>query len=286
VATCLPPQSRRWLPILAALLAISDHYVASAAAEDSLPVRFRAEVWDFYQNNADGSDENKVDLRFYQTARLLHGGLLTIREDLPIITTDKTGPQNSNGEWLTGIGDAFVQALIATPEVATNLSLEFGGRLVFPTGGLPPFGTGNYQVAPTVAANLRIPDFASGLEISPTARYFTSFAAAYDGASPVPKLELFPKVAVGLNEAWSVGLWLENPIVYDDLTNEWFVPLDAMITGRLTDRLVVAIGGAVKLIDDYPQYDQMVYGRLSVRFLSSDIRNWTPVVRENWPPSS
>lgn len=234
----------------------------AAAAE----LRLRAQFWDFFQWHADGSQQNKLDVRLFQDLSLGGGWHLNLREDLPVLTTDKIGTDNPKGTWRTGIGDAFVQALLVTPEVLPGTTLEFGFRFVFPTGGLSPFGGGTYQFGPMAAVSYRLDEVADGLVLSPTLRYLFSVAKADEQAKRVRRLQLYPRASLDLGEDWTLGLWIENPMVLDTPTGEWFVPLDVMLTWRAAEHLHLRLGGATALVDALPQYEHMVYGRLSFSF--------------------
>jgi len=257
------PRRPRWHCVLVLLLLAA---VAASPARAEEGLRLRTQLWDFFQWNADGSQTNKLDVRLYQDLALGGGWSLTLREDLPVLTTSKPGTDNPEGAWRTGIGDAFVQALFTTPEVLPATSLQVGFRLLFPTGGLSPFGGGTYQFGPMAAINYHLPEVAEGLVLSPTARYMMSFAKADPKAKQVRQLQLYPRAELKLADRWSLGLWVENPMLFDRLTGDWFVPLDVMVTYDVAKHVVLRLGGATALVDSLPQYNHMVYGRLSFSF--------------------
>jgi len=55
-------------------------------------------------------------------------------------------------------------------------------------------------------------------------------------------------------------------MAYNPASGGWFVPLDAMVTHRLTKNLVLAIGASKQLFQTYKQYDWMGYGKVSLNF--------------------
>ncbi len=245
-------------------LALIAAIAAGAHADDA--VQFSGQILNFYQWNQDDSETDKLDLRVYQDIALGDGWHLRLREDLPIVITDKTGHDNRDGNWSTHIGDAFLQAVVTTPEIAANTTLEFGLRTVFPTGGLSPFGKGSWQLGPMAGISHRIPDIAEGLAIAPTGRYLFSVAKAYDDAADFRQWQLYPRLELSLPDKWEIGLWVENPIIYDDVTDRWFVPLDLMLTHRLEGPLSLGLGFATAIVDRQPEYKHMIYGRLAIRF--------------------
>lgn len=256
---------KRWrIGVCGVLLAAA---IGSAEADEPTPVvQFSAHVLNFYQWNQDDSELNKLDVRLYQDFALGDGWHLRLREDVPIVTTDKIGHDNEDGNWSTNIGDAFLQAVVTTPEIAENTTLEFGLRTVFPTGGLSPFGDGSWQLGPQAGISHRFPNVADGLVIAPTARYLFSVHKAYDDADSYKQWQLYPRAELSFGDKWEIGLWLENPIIYDNVTNRWFVPLDVMVTHRFEGPISLAAGYATAIIDRQPEYKHMVYGRFTIRF--------------------
>jgi hypothetical protein len=142
--------------------------------------------------------------------------------------------------------------------------MSAGVRLVFPTGGSSPFGGNQYQWAPTISANYAIPEHRVSLGL--TARYFMSYHSVREGGPKVRKLDLFPGVTFGLPDDWSLAFYPENPITYNDETNKWFVPIDAMLIKRLSKTMEFGFGGAYRIVDDDPQYKWIVNGRLTFYF--------------------
>ncbi len=135
-------------------------------------------------------------------------------------------------------------------------------RLVWPTGGSPPFGDGQYQWAPALYLSYRRPDIGYGMTFYPLARYFMSYHADIAGASEIRKLDLYPMVIFDLPNLWFIALYPESPIVYNEITDQWFVPFEAMAGKKISERLHVGFGGAVKLGGGYPQYKYLIEARI------------------------
>ena len=231
-------------------------------AQERLPVRF--DNWLYFQRNTDDSERWQYRPRVYAPFSLGSGWTFTQRADFPIYYTNRAGPENSDGGWKAGIGDWFVEETLGTPELAKNTKASVGVRFVFPTGGLSPFGSGQYQWAPTVSMSYAMPD--AGLTLSPIARYFMSYHASEDAAAKVRRLDLYPTVTQRIAQGWSVSFYNENAISYNDITNKWFVPIDAMLIRRASKDLEYGLGAAYGIKKDDPQYKSMVYGRLTLYF--------------------
>ena len=102
--------------------------------------------------------------------------------------------------------------------------------------------------------------------ISPFARYFMSYHATEPGAARIRRLDLFPTLTLGLPDDWSLAFYPENPISYNDVTNKWFVPIDAMLIKRFSKTVEFGFGGAYALVKDDPQYQYIINARLTFYF--------------------
>lgn len=154
-----------------------------------------------FRNNSEVSDysqQGKASLRLYQPFALYSGRRLTKREDIRGIDTNQTGQDNRSGQWRSNIGDIFVQATLATPEMAPGLKANLGLRVEFPTGGLKPFGDGRYQVAPHFGLDSTLPGSASFMTFSPLARYFQTFGDMPPHGTDISQIHFYPTVKVRL----------------------------------------------------------------------------------------
>lgn len=233
-----------------------------AIAQDARP-EIRFDNWVYFQKNTNDTERWQYRPRFFVPVNLPGGWQLTQRFDFPIFYTDNPGPENPGGGWKSGIGDFFTESTFRTSTVAENLSLTAGVRLVFPTAKGQPFGPEQWQVAPSFGATFLIPEHR--ITIAPLARYFFGFDAP-QGAKGIRRLDLFPAVTFGFPDDWALQFYGENGISYNDNINKWFVPIDVMLIKRVDKNWAFAIGGAYGVVDDDPQYDYQVYGRLTFFF--------------------
>jgi len=225
----------------------------------------RVDNWAYYQRNTDESQQWQYRLRFDIPFRFASGWEFLQRAYLPLLLyTDRTGPANPDGGWKAGIGDWFFDEFFTTPQLANNVRGILGVRFVLPTGGRSPFGSGQYQWAPVVGVAYDIPE--KGLRIAPQARYFMSFHAGEDGAGQVRRLDLYPTVSKALGSGWTLRVYDENPISYNNVSEKWFVPLDAQLVKRARKDLEFAFGAAYGLVRDDPRYLTQAYARVSLYF--------------------
>lgn len=260
-ATKIP--ARLALAVGAPLLAL---VVPAQAQSNWGPVRF--DNWGYFQKNANGSNQWQYRPRVFIPYKFGDDWTFQLRADLPLIYTDATGPGNPAGGYSGGVGNFMIEPIVDTPAVAPNLTLRASLRLVFPSAKPSPFGNDSqYQIAPLVGVTYRMPDTLRGVTISPSARYFWGFDAREPDTTLVSSLNLFPNVTFGLGDQWSLALYPENPIVFNNNTNSWFVPLDFLFVKEWSKTFHFGIGGAFKLGSPAnPSYDYIVNGRLTFFF--------------------
>ena len=239
---------------------------AVSAEEGFGPIRF--DNWGYYQQNANGSVQWQYRPRIYVPYQFENGAVFRQRVDVPMIYTDNTGPGNPGGSFSGGIGNILIESIYDSPEIAPRLSLRTSLRLVFPSPKPSPFGTDNqYQVAPLIGITYRMPEVLRGVVVAPFARYFWGFHATEPNTQLINTLNLYPAVDFRLDENWSLSLYPENAIVYNQNSGTWFVPLDFMFVRTVGKSLQFGIGGAAKLGNPTkPNYDYIIDGRVTYLF--------------------
>jgi hypothetical protein len=257
--------------VLAALIAVCATGRSEAAdpetpASPSHTPAGQAEVWYFHQNTTATSQQDRLTLRLYQPFFFDNGWQITFREDIRGLHTNQVGTDNPNGAWSTHLGDMFAQAALKTPHIAPGLAVDLGLRVFFPTGNLPPFGTGRYQVGPHFGFIWDVPGAAGVVTLAPLVRYMTSFGDQPTHSTETNEVQIHPIIAVKPWTGWAVTFWREHPLILDARTNKWFVPFDVMVSHEILPHLSLSAGVAVSLLADNPQYDNIVYGRVALSF--------------------
>jgi hypothetical protein len=248
--------------VLPALLCLCS--ATGAQAELQTP---HLETWGYWQHDVNGATVWKLQPRLFVPFSFGNGWVFTQRIDVPMVYTNDTGPGNPAGGYSGGIGDAFIEEIFESPEVAKNFSWVSSLRLVFPTGKEAPFGASQYQLAPGLGFKLRAPELMRGVGFAPFARYFWGFDAQVEGVTTIRSLTLFPTATFALGGQWSLALYPENPISYNFRTHKWFVPLDLLFVKQFDASTSVSLGGAVNLgADDGASYRYLVNARLDLRF--------------------
>ncbi len=221
----------------------------------------------YFQKNENGSGQWTYEPRLYVPYQFDNGWTFTQRVDVPLIYTNVSGAGNPGGGWSGGIGDVFIQETFTSPEIAKNLQVTAGVRVLFPTGKQPPFGSSQYQWAPGAGLIYQMPDTGYGITLAPFVRYFSGFAPQYANINETRELDMYPSATFALPEQWSLQFYPENPITYSEQSRTWFVPLDLMLAHKLDKSLELGIGGAWKLGNPSDaSYRYIIDARLIISF--------------------
>jgi hypothetical protein len=87
-----------------------------------------------------------LNLRMDHSLDLAPMWILALRADLPLLAKNPLSSSNPDGDYLSGIGDADVQALIIH-NLDQRWTVGFGARLITPTGD-DTLGSGKWQIMP------------------------------------------------------------------------------------------------------------------------------------------
>jgi len=219
------------------------------------------EFWGYHASQGNGNDADTLKLRYYNPLSLgsWHG---TMRLDTsytavygPQLPAQSAGTFTPNNAMLTiwGGQDGWLA--------------NVGARVLAPLGN-----TGQWLVGPQVSTSYKPAGGGQSVlsDISPLARYMMGFNRKAPTVSSLPPidnhLELYPTVGLNLGSSTQLRFWDENGVVYNSSGGGWFVPIDAMVTQRLSKNLLVAIGGAKQVIQTYQLYNWTVYGKISLSF--------------------
>ena len=188
---------------------------------------------------------------------------LATRLDLPFTLTDQISRDNPFGEWRFGFSDLLLQGLLITPPQG-RWAFAFGTQIIFPTGRTTHFGTGKYQLAPTVAAVAQIPEISRGSFAGLLMREQFSFAGRSDRRG-INDLIIQPLVNINLPDRWFVTVAPEMKV---DLTDHgrFFLPFDLTIGKLVTRTVVVSLQANFPIVHSYRQYDYQFEARIGFFF--------------------
>jgi hypothetical protein len=193
--------------------------------------------------------------------------LLATRTDLPLEAKNSISSSNPNGDYLTGVGDADVQAALIH-NISSRFAFGFGLRMIAPTGD-DALTSGKWQLMPIVGARVGLPEISSGSYFEPLLRYDASVAGDPTKKN-ISNLQFAPMLNIGLPDRWYVTLFPSPDIRinYGDpitgQTGRWFVPFDIRVGKKLSDTIALSLEVGVPILKDYPVYDFKTQLRLNV----------------------
>jgi hypothetical protein len=115
-----------------------------------------------------------LNLRYDHALELAPMWILALRSDLPLLAKNPISSSNPDGNYLYGVGDADVQAVVIR-NLSQRWAVGFGARLFAPTGG-DTFGSGKWRIMPIVGARYALLEINSSSYFEPVVRYDASFA--------------------------------------------------------------------------------------------------------------
>src|SRR6202051_700600 len=116
----------------------------------------------------------QLNLRMDHSLDLAPLWILALRADLPLLAKNPVTSSNPDGDYLSGVGDADVQAIIVH-NLNQRWTVGFGARLITPSGG-DTFGAGKWQIMPVAGVRYELWEINSSSYFEPIVRYDVSVA--------------------------------------------------------------------------------------------------------------
>lgn len=226
------------------------------------------EFWGYHGFDGANNYDNTLTLRYYNP---LEAGDFKgrVRIDTSLVSAYNTDVAGSNSKQYSA-GNTMVTIWGQDKNYLTPLRALIGARVVLPFGNYGQWAVGpqvSWTLTPEEDTLLRVTDF------SPLLRYMYSFDTKNNTFAVNPSqpplsqyLQIYPTIGFQLSPKTMLRLWDENGMAYNAAGGGWFIPIDAMVTHRLTKNLVVAVGASKQLFQTYRQYDWMSYGKVSLNF--------------------
>ena len=210
-----------------------------------------------------------LNLRMDHSLDLAPLWILALRADLPLIAKNPVSSGNPEGDYLNGVGDADVQAIIIH-NLNQRWTIGFGARLITPTGG-DTFGAEKWQIMPAAGFRYALWEISSSSYLEPVVRYQVSFAGDPTRRN-ISNLQFAPTFNLGLPDKWFLTFYPtpDIRINYGDpitgQTGRLFLPFDARIGRQLSKNVALSFELGVPIIKDYPVYNLKTQVRLNVTY--------------------
>ena len=210
-----------------------------------------------------------LNLRMDHSLDLAPMWILALRGDLPLLAKNPITPDNLNGDYLTGVGDADVQAIIIR-NVDQRWTVGFGARLIAPTGD-DTLGSGKWQVMPGAGFRYALWEISPSSYFEPLVRYDVSFTGDPTKKN-ISNLQFAPTLNIGLPDRWFLTFYPSPDIRinYGDpitgQTGRLFLPFDVRVGRQLSNNTALSFELSVPIIKDYPVYNLKTQVRLNVTY--------------------
>ena len=226
------------------------------------------EFWGYHNYQGNDNYQNTLRLRYYSP---INAGVWRgrIRFDTAYVANfNSITSAGNSGQYSSG--NTMVTVWGQDKYFLKPLGALVGARLTFPFGNNGQWAVGpqlGWSFLPEIDSLLHVTDF------SPLIRYMYGFDTKNNSFSVNPNqpalqrnLQVFPTVGFKITNNTMLRFWDENGVVYNSAGGGWFVPIDAMITHRLTKNWVIAVGASKQVVQTYQQYDWSSYAKLSLNF--------------------
>jgi hypothetical protein len=210
-----------------------------------------------------------LNLRMDHSLDLAPLWILALRADLPLLAKNPITSSNPDADYLRGVGDADVQAVVVH-DIDRRWTVGFGARLVTPTGG-DTLGSGKWQIMPAAGFRYALPEISSSSYVEPVFRYDVSFAGDPTKKN-ISNLQFAPTFNLGLPDHWFITFFpspdirinLGDPITGQ--TGRLFLPFDVRIGRQLSKNVALSFELGVPVIRDYPVYNLKTQVRLNLTY--------------------
>jgi hypothetical protein len=210
-----------------------------------------------------------LNLRMDHSLDLAPMWILALRADLPLVAKNPITSDNPNGDYVGGVGDADVQAIIIH-NIDQRWTIGFGARLITPTGD-DTLGSGKWQIMPGGGFRYALWEISPSSYFEPLVRYDVSFAGDPTKKN-ISNLQFAPTFNIGLPERWFLTLYPSPDIRinYGDpitgQTGRLFLPFDVRVGRQLSNNVALSFELSVPIIKDYPIYNLKTQVRLNVTY--------------------
>ena len=205
-------------------------------------------------------------LRLEKPFKLSEHWDLATRFDLISAYSNRSSPDNPNGDYESGMYDSLAQGLFVY-NASKRWSLLAGLRTWWPTGTQDQFGLGKIQTIPIAGFICQLPEISKGSNFAPQVRYVVD-VGGIAGRRHINRLQFRPMLNIELPKGFTATLFPSADIIVDmsNHKNRWFVPFNGMLSKTLTKNTVLYVECGVPIVKVLHYYNFKILTGLSVSF--------------------
>jgi hypothetical protein len=180
------------------------------------------------------------------------GWKLNVRFDMPFVANDVPSQDNPSGGWEFGTGEFLAQGLLIAPPDG-KFTYGVGLQTIFPTASEDQFGSGRYQIAPTIGGVYQLPEISRGSFAGLLVRNFFD-VGGFDEREQINELSIQPLFNIALPDRAFLTFQPDLRIDWED-DAAVFLPFDVTIGKRIGKNTVISVELQAPLVSDQDRFD-------------------------------
>jgi Putative MetA-pathway of phenol degradation len=232
---------------------------------------FEVRGLDQTSSNDNTSKTNKAEalLRLVGKVPLDAGWRVGLLAEVPLVGKTTSNFEPPSVTHVFGLGDTVFQAFVAH-DLSERWAVGVGARVSAQTGA-DSLGSGEWQVMPGLGVRCSLPEWGEDSYFVPSMRYALSIPGN-PGARRISEPQIAPTLNIDLPGLYFVTFYPSNDIRINygapvaGQTGRLFLPFDALIGARLSDKVQLSLEGSVPIVKEYPVYNFKAEARLRIVF--------------------
>lgn len=194
---------------------------------------------------------------------------LGVLAQVPLVQKTTTDFETQSVDHEFGLGDAIFQVVVAHA-IDERWAFGVGARVSAQTGA-DSLGSGEWQVMPALGVRYMLFELGQDSYFVPSMRYALSIPGN-PGARRISEPQIAPTLNIDLPGPFFITFYPSHDIRINygapiaGQTGRLFLPFDALIGARLTDKVQLSLEGSVPIVKAYPVYNFKAEARLRIVF--------------------
>jgi Putative MetA-pathway of phenol degradation len=194
---------------------------------------------------------------------------LGVLAQVPVVQKTTTDFETQSVDHEFGLGDAIFQVVVAHA-IDERWAFGVGARVSAQTGA-DSLGSGEWQVMPALGVRYMLFELGQDSYFVPSMRYALSIPGN-PGARRISEPQIAPTLNIDLPGPFFITFYPSHDIRINygapiaGQTGRLFLPFDALVGARLTDKVQLSFEGSVPIVKAYPVYNFKAEARLRIVF--------------------
>jgi Putative MetA-pathway of phenol degradation len=194
---------------------------------------------------------------------------LGVLAQVPVVQKTTTDFETQSVDHEFGLGDAIFQVVVAHA-IDERWAFGVGARVSAQTGA-DSLGSGEWQVMPALGVRYMLFELGQDSYFVPSMRYALSIPGN-PGARRISEPQIAPTLNINLPGPFFITFYPSHDIRINcgapisGQTERLFLPFDALVGARLTDKVQLSFEGSVPIVKAYPVYNFKAEARLRIVF--------------------